>query len=137
MNERILPLAVAAVNGITLDPERVASLLESSPGHKDHAACGLKRRPCSDCRRTAPLECADPETCGVDSFCRPCAAYWRLKMWEGHPVAKRLPQLLVETVRPDAAAELVSLFRNIVHEAIEQERKMLAAELPKIFVRRA
>jgi hypothetical protein len=90
MSERILPLAVAAVNGITLDPERIVTLLESSPGHKDHAACGLKQQPCSDCQRTAPLQCFDEGTCGVDSFCRPCAAYWRLRMWEGRTLAERL-----------------------------------------------
>ena len=69
--------------------ERIARLLSRSPGQGEHAKCGVVARPCRDCRRTAPLECVDPTSCGQETLCRPCAATWRCRIWKEHLVHTR------------------------------------------------
>jgi hypothetical protein len=107
--------------------ERAANLLHVSFGHERHLRCGIDCRPCADCRRTALLECLDRQTCGLTDFCRPCAAYWRLRLWRAnharyvrtfHRAVERYPALAQLHLDPLAAAAIFwelkqALFQDI------------------------
>jgi hypothetical protein len=128
------------------DPEHLAGLLFRSE-HAQHHICGIRQRPCADCRLTAPLGCVDPERCGTDHVCRPCAATHRCRMWHRQirryriwfQLAEGLPELL--KLPKETGAELVRLLgrvvRRVVRRALERERRRLAAELPDIIRRYA
>jgi hypothetical protein len=106
-------------------PERLADLLYQ-PEQREHYACGVRRRPCWDCRRTAPLPCVGPATRGIHYLCRPCAATWRCRMWRMHPLrirrwhclADQLPRLL--DLPPETGAELVKLLGRIVRRVVQR-----------------
>lgn len=124
--------------------EQLVELLGASPGAAQHSACGVRRRPCSDCRRTAPLECLDPLTCGITDFCRPCAATWRCRLWPLHPRhvrefhvwVEKFPALARLHEDPETAAALFACLRLVcrreIRRALDREREHLAADLPAI-----
>jgi hypothetical protein len=97
------------------------------------------RRPCRDCRITAPLPCLDPDTCGIDHLCRPCAAAWRCRLWrinhlrharDYHAACERYPALVRLHTDPKVAAALwAELRRAIGRDARRTVRRMLAREL--------
>lgn len=123
---------------------RLAELL-AGPEHSRHHQCGVDRRPCSDCRRCAPLACADPDRCGgatgpvptgADRLCRPCAATWRCRFWRTHPryirayhqACERYPALATLHSDQRTAAALYLSIRLAVRRDV---RQMLARELPE------
>lgn len=145
----ILPPPAAQINVAASDQailgRRLAVLL-AEPQHAPHHACGITRRPCRDCRRCAPLNCADADRCagaigpiptGADRLCRPCAATWRCRAWRQHPryvreydrAVERYPALArLHPDRETAAALYLALRVDIRRDM----RPMLARELPAL-----
>jgi hypothetical protein len=119
---------------------RFRELLARSPGAVEHVACGTNARPCRDCRRSAPLPCIDPETCGIDDLCRPCAATWRCRLWRAnhlrhvrdyHRAVERFPALAHLHPDPDTAAAIWRELKRAIHlDLARMVRRLLAAELP-------
>jgi hypothetical protein len=121
--------------------DRITRLLSATLGQEEHHDCGVTARPCKDCRRTAPLECIDPGSCGKTALCRPCAATWRCRMWrvnhtrhvrDFHRAIERFPALARLHPDPDIAA---AIFRELRHamrrDLTSYMRHLLATDLPE------
>jgi hypothetical protein len=134
----ILTNQEAKVNAITT---RVVELLVATPAQDQHRDCGVNRRPCRDCRLTAPLPCIDSEVCGIDDFCRPCAATWRCRLWranhlrfvcEFHRAVERFPALAHLHPDPHTAAAIWRELRRAIRlDVARTVRRLLVNELPE------
>lgn len=123
---------------------RLLTRLLAAQEHAPHHPCGITRRPCPDCRRTAAIECDDPEHCagasgkpppGASRLCRPCAATWRCRTW------RQLPRRIREYHRAingfaelagldqETGAVLLIAFRRAVHRDL---RRILEREFAVI-----
>lgn len=122
--------------------DRLAELLVASPGAAEHKDCGVRARPCSDCRRTAPLECVDVLECGITDLCRVCAATWRMRLWSKHPVrvrrwlsvCARFVQLGRLRLTAKEGSDLLWIFRRVARRDF---RKILRRELKALAERGA
>src|SRR5262249_7478162 len=109
----------------------------------------MTRRPCIDCRKTAPLECTG-DRCGevtrVEDFegvlslqrlCRPCAATWRVRVWSSRPRRQRqwlmlasfCPSLAALPLTPEQGGDLFFALNIMARRAVRHEADRLADEL--------
>jgi hypothetical protein len=136
-----IPTAIPASTPNQHERSRILELLAQSPGAERHQACGVTARPCSDCRRTAPLECIDPGNCGLTHFCRPCAATWRCRLWrrhlryvrEYHVWLERYPALASLHPNQEVAAALLLALRTMIRrDVLDFVWRRLGRELPDV-----
>ena len=124
------------------DLQQIAALLQSRPDYGEHAACGVTARPCPDCRRTAALECTDPDTCCDSMLCRVCAAGVRCHLWRGahlrhvrrlHRAIERYPAIGNLSADQEALAAWWRETNRAIYGTIKRAiEKWLARELPAV-----